>query len=107
FGDYVYPSVAPAYLPDPYLRWERGRGIDFGFDLRALDSRLSAEITYYDKKTVDLITEITQLASTGVQKFITNAGHISNKGIEVALGWNDKITDDLRFSVTPNFSYNK
>lgn len=107
FGDVIYPSVKPSYLPDPNLRWEIGRGIDFGLDLRALNSRLNADITYYDRKTIDIITTVNLPDITGVSDYRTNTGHISNKGIEVAIGWNDKITDDLRFSVAPNFSYNK
>lgn len=107
FGDIIYPSVSPAYLPDPNLRWESIRGIDIGLDLKALNNKLSAELVYYDRKSNDLITSITPPGSTGVSSYRTNAGTISNKGIEVALGWTDNITKDLKYSISPNFSYNK
>lgn len=107
FGDNVFPSAAPEFLPDPNLRWETTRGIDVGVDLRAFKSRLSAEINLYDRTTKDIITAITLLGSSGSGSFVTNLGSISNKGIEVSLGWNDKIGDDFTFNVTPNFSYNK
>jgi len=107
FGDIIYPSVSPAYLPDPNLRWERVRGLDLGFDLKALNNKLSAEVVYYDRKTIDIITSITLPGSTGVSSYRTNAGSITNKGLEVALGWTDNITKDLKYSISPNFSYNK
>lgn len=107
FGDNVYPSLAPAYLPDPNLRWEKTRGLDLGVEARALNNKLSVDVVYYDRKTIDIITNIVPLASTGVSTYRTNAGTISNRGVEVALGWNDNINKDLKYSITPNFSYNK
>ncbi|WP_293302065.1 TonB-dependent receptor [Pedobacter sp. UBA4863] len=107
FGDFIYPSVAPDYLPDRNLRWESNRGLDMGFDLKALNNKLSAEVVYYDRKAKDIITSITLPGSTGVTRYITNAGTISNKGLEVALGWTDNITKNLKYSISPNFSYNK
>ncbi len=107
FGENVFPSSRPAFLPDPNLKWETTRGIDVGLDLRAFKSRLSAEINLYDRTTKDIITAITLLGSSGAGSFITNLGDISNKGIEVALGWNDRIGNDFTFGVSPNFSYNK
>src|SRR5690606_33778040 len=35
-------------------------------------------------------------------------GDITNEGVEISLGWSDNIGDsDFRYSITPNFSYNK
>lgn len=107
FGDFIIPSVTPAYIPDPKLKWESGRGIDIGFEVRAFNDKLSADIVYYDKKTLDLLTNITRPGSAGGLPFKTNAGHISNRGIEVALGWDQNLTEDLKITISPNFSYNK
>lgn len=107
FGDNVYGSVTPAYVPDPNLHWEVVRGIDIGIDARALRNRLSAEITYYDRTTKDILTRLTLLGTAGSYEFLTNLGTISNKGIEVSLGWSDKIGSDFTYGVAGNFSYNK
>lgn len=104
FGDNVYTSVAPSYIPDPNLHWEKVRGIDVGMDLRTLNNRLSAEVTLYDRKTEDLLTYITLPNST--QSYFTNLGSIDNRGIEVSMSWEDKL-GNLSYSITPNFSYNK
>jgi TonB-linked SusC/RagA family outer membrane protein len=107
FGNNIYSSVSPAYVPDPNLHWETVRGIDIGFELRAMKNRLSADIGVYDKKTRDILTTITLLGSAGNTSYFTNLGTIDNKGIEVNLEWNDKIGRDLTYSVSGNFSYNK
>lgn len=107
FGDNVYPSVTPAYVPDPNLHWEVVRGIDLGLDLRALNNRLTTEITLYDRTTKDILTTLTLPGSAGNYAYRTNLGNITNKGVEVSMGWNDRIGKDFTYSLSPNFSYNK
>ncbi len=106
FGDNVYGSVAPAYVPDPNLRWEVVRGIDIGLEARALNNRLNAEITWYDRTTKDILTTITLPGTAGSYNYRTNLGTITNKGIELSLGWNDKVGKDFTYSVTANMSHN-
>ena len=107
FGDNVYGSVTPDYVPDPNLHWEVVRGIDIGIEARALRNRFNGEVTYYDRRTNDILTRLTLLGTAGNYSYLTNLGNISNKGIEVSLGWNDKIGKDFTYSINGNFSYNK
>ena len=107
FGDNVYGSVAPAYVPDPNLHWEVVRGFDVGADVRALKNRLNAEVTLYDRTTKDILTTITLPGTAGNYSYRTNLGTITNKGIEVSLGWSDRIGKDFTYSANANFSYNK
>jgi hypothetical protein len=39
--------------------------------------------------------------------FLTNAADIANKGVEVTLGWNDRINNQTRYSVRGNITFNK
>ncbi|TKC00150.1 SusC/RagA family TonB-linked outer membrane protein [Pedobacter cryophilus] len=105
FGDNVYPSVSPAYFPDPNLRWEVIRGFDIGLEAKAFDYRLSADIALYDRTTKDIITSV--ILPNQPLPYRTNLGTISNKGIEIALSWNDKIGSDFTYNISPNMSYNK
>lgn len=107
FGDNIYTSVAPAYVPDPNLKWEVVRGIDLGLDLQAFRRRLNVEVNLYDRSTFDIITSVTLPSAAGGYPFRTNLGTISNKGIEVSLGWNDQIGEDFTYNLSPNFSYNR
>ncbi|GAB3424194.1 TonB-dependent receptor [Niabella aquatica] len=106
FGDRIYPGVTPEYVPDPNLHWEVVRGIDVGIDARLLDNRLSPEITFYDRTTKDIITNLTLPGTAGNYTYKTNLGTISNRGIEVALSWRDKI-GDFTYGLSANYSYNK
>ena len=105
FGENIFTAVGPAYRPDPNLRFEIIQGIDLGFDIRAFDSRYNAEINLYDKKTDGLLTSFPLQA--GQPSYFTNLGEVNNKGVEVSMGWTDKIGEDLSFNISGNFSYNK
>lgn len=105
FGDNVYPSVIPAYIPDPNLHWEVIRGFDVGLEMKAFDYRLTADVALYDRTTKDIITTV-DLPNQPLN-LLTNLGTISNRGIEVSLGWNDKIGENFTYSISPNFSFNK
>lgn len=107
FGDNVYGSVTPAYVPDPNLHWETVRGLDLGLDIRAFKNRLNGEFTIYDRTTKDILTTITLPGTAGNYSYRTNLGTITNKGVEIALGWNDKLTKDVTYSINGNVSYNQ
>ncbi len=106
FGDNVYGSVVPDYVPDSNLHWSSVRGIDVGLDIRALNNRLSAELTFYDRTTKDLLTTVQMLGTAGPYPYLTNLGTLSNKGVELTLGWNDRIGNDFTYNITGNVSYN-
>ncbi len=107
FGNNIYTSVTPAYVPDPNLHWEVVEGKDAGIEARMLRSRLSLDLDFYDRKTHDILTAITLPGASGNTTYFTNLGTIDNKGIEVTAGWSDKIGRDFTYSLNANFSYNK
>lgn len=107
FGDRVFGAVRPAYVPDENLHWEVVRGIDVGIDFRAVANRLNGELTFYDRTTNDILTRLTLLGTAGNYDFLTNLGTISNKGVELSLGWSDRIGSELTYRLGANFSYNK
>ncbi len=104
FGDNIYTAVQNAYIPDPNLHFEIVEGTDLGMEIRLLNNRLNAEVSYYNKTTDGILTSFT-LPSTTLAYF-TNLGKITNKGIEASLGWSDKI-GSFGYNIGGNFSYNK
>ncbi|MDN3586830.1 TonB-dependent receptor [Pedobacter aquatilis] len=104
FGENVYTAIQNAYIPDPNLRFEIVQGLDLGLDLKALNNRFNAEINLYNKTTDGILTSFPLLA--GQLPYFTNLGKINNRGIEVSLGWGDKI-GDFTYNLSGNFSYNK
>ncbi len=105
FGNNVYTAIQAAYIPDPNLHWEVVSGFDLGVDFKTLNNRLSAEITYYNRTTTDILTAVTLPNET--RSYFTNLGSITNQGIELSLSYTDKIGKDITYTISPNFSYNK
>lgn len=105
FGDNVYTAIQAAYIPDPNLHWEVVTGTDIGIDIKTLKNKLSAELTYYNRTTKDILTAVTLPNET--RSYFTNLGKITNKGVEVSVSWDDAIGNDFTYGVSANFSYNK
>jgi TonB-dependent starch-binding outer membrane protein SusC len=94
-------------LKDPNLKWEEVKEFDIGIDFAVLDNKLTGEIDYYSKKTKDGLYRIT-IPSIGFDNaFITNAADISNKGLELALAWANKINKNTNYSIKGNITFNK
>ncbi|MBO9657555.1 MAG: TonB-dependent receptor [Chitinophagaceae bacterium] len=105
FGDNVYTAIQAAYIVSPNLHWEVVNGLDIGLDMRTLNNRLSAEINVYDSTTKDILTGITLPNEN--RSLFDNLGEISNRGVELTLGWKDAIGKDFTYSASANFSYNR
>ncbi len=80
-------------LPNPNIKWETARQIDFGLDLRFFQERLTLTADWYNKNTHDLITSVSPPANTGASSMYVNAGMVNNHGLELELGWKDNIGD--------------
>lgn len=109
FGDSKESPTTGAYadiLPNPDVSWETSEQLDFGFDARILNSRLGIAFDWYNKKTKDWLVKAPQLASFGTGAPFINGGDVQNKGIEVALNWNDNI-GEFTYGASFNISYNK
>ncbi|MCQ2229193.1 MAG: TonB-dependent receptor [Bacteroidales bacterium] len=93
-------------VPNPDLTWETSEQIDLGFDARFLDSRLSVNFDWYKKTTKDWLITGPHIAIQGTNPAYINGGDVENKGIELAISWNDKI-GQVGYNVGVNFATNK
>jgi TonB-linked SusC/RagA family outer membrane protein len=96
-------------IKDPNLKWESTTQYDIGFEFSMLNSRLSGEVDYYNKKTKDALVIVNTPALLGDQdnSYITNAASFKNEGYEISLNWKDKISEDLGYTIGGNITFNK
>ncbi|TDW52065.1 TonB-linked SusC/RagA family outer membrane protein [Flavobacterium sp. 270] len=93
---------------DPNLSWEIVEESSVGLDFEVLDSRLKGTFDVYDKNTNNAILNVKPYSTSGITlESPTHVGEVSNKGYEISLRWDDKITDNLSYWVGGNFSHNK
>jgi TonB-linked SusC/RagA family outer membrane protein len=86
------PGLRPNTLaPNADLKPERQREVEGGFDATFLHDRASVELTYYDKRTSDLVLSVPLAPTSGFASQWRNIGELSNKGVELSLS-----TENLR-----------
>lgn len=93
-------------LGDPDLKPESTVSFEVGADLRFLDERLRFDVTAYQSNSRDQIIPVPVSEATGFDEFVTNAGEIRNRGIELTAGITPVETDDFTWDARVNWSKN-
>lgn len=70
---------------NPKLTWERTRTKNLGIDFSVLKNRLAGSIDLYEKKTDNLLGNMTVNGFTGYSAIVGNAGSLENKGVEFSI----------------------
>ncbi len=106
-GVHVLHGITIDQTINPNLSWEITEEISGGLDFAVLNRRLSGSVDLYKKETKNVILQSTPPSTTGISKpGFDHLGSVTNKGVEVVLGWKDKI-GDFSYAVNVNYSYNK
>lgn len=92
---------------NPDLKWEtttsRNLGLDFGF----LNNWIRGSIDYYWNTTNDILMKVPIDAASGYSYQFQNVGKTSNKGIELALGFDIIRKKDFNLGMNITYNYNK
>lgn len=94
-------------LGNPNLKPERIDELEFGVESRLIDNRMSVDASIYNRTTKDLIVTRPLDPSTGYTSTQTNVGKVSNKGIELDLGYDifrSDNSDGFNWNASLNFS---
>jgi len=94
-------------LGDPDLKPESTVSFEIGADLRFLDERLRLDATVYQSNSRDQIIPVPVSEATGFDEFVTNAGEIRNRGIELTTEVRAVETEDFTWDATVNWSKNE
>ena len=106
-GSILYEGTTINSQVDPSLSWEITEEASAGLDFELLDSRLKGSFDVYDKTTTNVILNTKPYITSGISiASPAHVGEVSNKGYEVALRWDDKVSEELSYWVGGNFSNN-
>lgn len=113
FDDAINNGVATGVLPNPNLKWEQAQKFDLGFDFKLFDNKLEIITDYFIDTRKDLliggipVSGITGVAAPGAGSPTVNGGTVRNSGLELAFNYNDKINEDMSFSLGYNVTFLK
>ena len=107
-GSILYEGTTINSQIDPSLSWEITEETSVGLDFELLKNRLKGSVDLYNKETTNVILNTKPYITSGIANSSpAHVGKVSNKGFELSLRWDDKITDNLNYWIGGNFSHNK
>ncbi len=92
---------------DPNLKPEFTSNIELGAEMRFFHNRLGFDFTWYKSHSTDLILPVRLSNTTGLSRYLTNAGAITNTGIEFVLNTRPIQNKTLSWDLDFNYSANK
>ena len=93
-----------ASFGNPDARWETTTSNNLGFDAKMLGNKLAIEFDIWNRKTTDMLLQVPITFSAGDATAPSfNVGQVTNKGIDLAVSFNDRI-GDFFYGISGNFS---
>lgn len=93
-------------LGNKNLTWETTNTLDVGGEISLFHDFIYFKGSYYDKKTIDLVTDVTVPSSTGFTSYRDNIGEISNRGYELDIRIHAIKSNDMNLVINANLSHN-
>lgn len=88
------------------LKPERTTEYEVGVEASLFQRKVTFDISYYNRKTEDLIVGVPLDPSTGYLRQAANIGDVVNRGIEVAIGLTPIKNDNFSWNLNYTFSKN-
>jgi TonB-linked SusC/RagA family outer membrane protein len=101
----VIAGYAVNNLGDANAKWEATRTLNIGFDVTALNNKLTINAEWWTRRTTDMLVPANWSALAGAAtKPNINIGDMDNKGVDLSIGYRDKVGKDFRYNLTANLS---
>jgi TonB-linked SusC/RagA family outer membrane protein len=107
YGNTGYPAQTIDQFINPNIGWETTTGRDVGLEMALFNNKLKIDAAYYDKDSKNVVYGVNQGTVSGAanwNNFVTNAYSFNNRGFEVSVNYNTKISDNIGLGVYGNFT---
>ncbi|HTI08571.1 MAG TPA: SusC/RagA family TonB-linked outer membrane protein [Puia sp.] len=94
------PSLPNLFLK-PFVLTE----VEFGTELKFLNSRLGLDVAYFNRKTKHEIQQATLSQATGYSSTYVGTGSTQNNGVEIQVTGTPIRTNDFKWNITFNFTH--
>ncbi len=108
FRPQVLQYRASSLIGDENLKPEFNKTFEIGAELKFLQNRVGVDVTYFQSKLEDMILSVPLSNATGASRFVTNAGSMSNNGLEIQ-AYLDlfKSSSDFQWRSSINYASNR
>ncbi len=107
FGNTGAPAVTIDEFIDPNIGWETTTGKDVGLEMALFNNKLKIDAAYFDKDSKNVVYGVNQGTVSGASNwnnFVTNAYSFNNRGFEISVNYNTKLSDNTSFGIYGNFT---
>jgi TonB-linked SusC/RagA family outer membrane protein len=100
-------GMAQVMIANSKLTWESTYYTNVGVDFGLINNHLTGTIEFFNKKTKNILINLPAPDVHGIADIPKqNSAQVTNKGVEISLGWQDKV-NDFSYSINGNFTYVK
>jgi len=107
-GQALTSGIAITAIANGALTWEETAVSNIGFDFGLLNNKLTGNMDVYNKLTTGILYTPDMFMvmgnATGPKQ---NIAEVTNRGVEIEVGWRDRINKDFNYSLKGQFSFNK
>ena len=100
-------GYAQVSAENPDLSWETTYQGDVGVDMAFFKDRLTFTADYYNKRTENLLQNLTLPVNVGFGSILFNSGSVRNRGVEAALNVRAVDGEKFKWTVGGNISVNR
>ncbi len=97
-------AIYPSQFGASNLTWEKNKNYDIGMDFIVWKNKINGSISYFHKKTYDLLQNVPMSRTTGFSSQVQNSGKVLNKGIEATLTVTIFQKSDFHWNVSCNYA---
>lgn len=107
FGGTLVNGLAPGAIANPNVTWETSTKTDAGFEARFLQNLFNIDFTLFKEKREDILTtrSLSVPLSFGAALPSENIGIVENKGLEIVLGHDHKLSESWSYYLRGNLTY--
>lgn len=102
FGDVLVDGIGAQTVVQRYLKWEVVNEMNIGIDFSLVDQKLSGDLDFFNRVTNNVVFYAPIATGGGVAELLSNNGKVRNMGVEFNLNWNEKINNDLSYTISFN-----
>ncbi len=108
FGTEQVGSAITTTLANTNITWEKTAMTNIGIDGAFFKNTLTASVTWFDKKTVDMLIPTVVVGAMGRARIPdSNIGEMRNRGLEIELGYRKQFASGLSLNTSGNVSFIK
>ena len=89
------------------LKWEKTNNTNIGADISLFKSKIYVTGSWYNRETIDMITDVTIPSSAGFTSYKSNMGEVRNRGYEMTANYRIISTKDFDLNTFVSLSHNK